>query len=129
MTQIRAQATMICAVCALFAAILPALARPIDAPTVTAFLAACAKDKTMCNDEVIGLVNDAYIPDRSGDVCLSDDQLDQPGTIAMVVLKYLGSRRDLARLKPAEAILQVATVLYPCVDTSPEPDGPDAGSP
>jgi hypothetical protein len=109
------------------AAILPAFARPIDALTVTAFLAACAKEKTLCGDEVVGLVNDAYIPDRSGDVCLSDDQLDQPGTISLVILKYLGGRRDLARMKPAEAILQVATVLYPCIDTSPEPDGPDPG--
>ena len=113
----------------LAAAIPPALARPIDAPTVTAFLAACAKDRTMCSDEVIGLVNDAYIPDRSGDVCLSDDQLDQPGTISLVVLKYLRDRRDLARLKPADAIIQVAAVLYPCIDTSPEPDAPDPGNP
>jgi hypothetical protein len=127
MTPIRAGAAIAFAV--FTAAILPALARPIDAPTVTAFLAACANEKTLCGDEVVGLVNDAYIPDRSGDVCLSDDQLDQPGTISLVILKYLPGRRDLARMKPAEAILQVATVLYPCIDTSPpepepEPSGP-----
>jgi hypothetical protein len=107
----------------------PAFARPIDAPTVTAFLAACAKDKPLCDEEVQGLVNDAYIPDRSGDVCLSDDQLDEPQTISFVILRYLAGRRDLARMKPADAILQVATVLYPCVDTSPDESGAGPGDP
>jgi hypothetical protein len=109
-----------------FLSVLPALARPVDAPTVTAFLAACAKDKNLCADEVASLVNDAYVPDRSGDVCLSDDQLDQPGTIYISILKYLTGRREVARMKPADAIIQAAVILYPCIDTSPEPDAPDS---
>ena len=127
MTQSRAAAAIACAL--LGAAILPALGRPLDAPTVTAFLAACAKERSLCAEEVEGLVNDAYIPDRSGDVCLSDDQLDEPGTIFVSILRYLTGRREMARLKPADGVIQTAVILYPCIDTSPEPDGADPGAP
>jgi hypothetical protein len=101
----------------------------MDAPTVTAFLAACGKDRSQCSDEVAGLINDAYIPDRSGDVCLNEDQLDEPGTLYIPVLRYLTGRREMARMKPAEAIIQAAIVLYPCVDAAPLTDAPDSGGP
>jgi hypothetical protein len=96
--------------------IVTAQAGPIDARTVTAFLAACAKDKAECADEIAGRVTAADSPDRSGDICLNDDQRDEPGTISKSILTWLTGRREVARIAPGEAIDQAAAILYPCIN-------------
>src|ERR1700733_9232349 len=104
--------------CVLFLSVaaLPAEAAPIDAPTVTAFLAACAKDKQTCADEIADRVTAADSADRSGDVCLTDDQRDEPGTISKSMLRWLTGRREVAKLPPGAAIDQGAAILYPCIN-------------
>ena len=109
------KAAVLCAA-VLSATIMSAHAGPIDARTVREFLPACAKDKTACADEVAGRVTAADSPDRSGDVCLNDDQRDEPGTIYKSVLSWLTGRREVAGIAPGEAIDQAAAILYPCIN-------------
>jgi hypothetical protein len=97
-------------------AAMPAQAAPLEARNVTVFLAACAKDKKTCADEIADRVTAADSPDRSGDVCLNDDQRDEPGTISKSILRWLTGRREVAKKPPGEAIDQAAAILYPCIN-------------
>jgi hypothetical protein len=112
--------------CVLFlaGAVMPADAALMDARTVREFLPACARDKAACAEAVAGRVTAEDSPDRSGDVCLNDDQRDQPGTIYISILRWLTGRREVAGMRPAEAIDQAAGILYPCIDNSPDPGAP-----
>lgn len=101
---------------------LPAQAGLMDTRTVREFLVACARNKPACSEEVSGRVNAEESLDRSGDVCLNDDQHDQPGTIYISILRYLTGRREVAAMAPAAAIDQAAGILYPCIDYSPQPN-------
>jgi len=97
---------------------LPGLSRaapsPIEAKTLTLFLAACAKNQDACNGEISSQVLMESDGDMKDQVCLTDDMHDAPIMISRAMMRWLKSARQFAGKPPVQAIEAGAKILYPC---------------